>query len=57
MVLDLFTRRVVGWAMAEHLGHELALAALDMAIARGRPEPGLVHHSDSQKIEASSRAA
>ena len=46
MVLDLYTRRVVGWAMADHLGHELALAALDMAIARERPEPGLVHHSD-----------
>ena len=46
VVLDLFTRRVVGWAMAEHLGHELALAALDMAIARERPAPGLMHHSD-----------
>jgi putative transposase len=46
VVLDLFTRRVVGWAMAEHLGHELALAALDMAIARERPTPGLMHHSD-----------
>ena len=32
--------------MAEHRGHELALAALDMAIARRRPAPGLVHHSD-----------
>jgi transposase InsO family protein len=46
VVLDLFTRRVVGWAMADHLGHELALAALNMAIARCRPAPGLVHHSD-----------
>ena len=46
VVLDLFSRRVVGWAMADHLGHELALAALDMAIARERPEPGLLHHSD-----------
>ena len=46
VVLDLFSRRVVGWAMAEHLGHELALAALDMAITRRRPAPGLVHHSD-----------
>lgn len=45
-VLDLCTRRVVGWAMADHLGHELALAALDMAIARQRPAPGLVHHAD-----------
>jgi putative transposase len=46
VVLDLFSRRVVGWAMAEHLGHDLALAALDMAIARQRPARGLVHHSD-----------
>jgi len=46
VVLDLFSRRVVGWAMADHLGHELALAALDMAIARQRPAPGLIHHSD-----------
>ena len=46
VVLDLFTRRVVGWAMTDHLGHELALTALDMAIARCRPAPGLVHHSD-----------
>ena len=46
VVLDLFSRRVVGWAMAEHRGHELALAALDMAIARRRPAPGLVQHSD-----------
>jgi hypothetical protein len=46
VVLDLFSRRVVGWAMADHLGHDLALAALDMAIARRRPRPGLVHHSD-----------
>lgn len=45
-VLDLYTRKVVGWAMAEHLGHELALAALDMAIAGQRPSPGLVHHAD-----------
>jgi putative transposase len=46
VILDLFSRRVVGWAMADHLGHELALAALDMAIVRCRPAPGLIHHSD-----------
>jgi transposase InsO family protein len=45
-VLDLYTRRVVGWAMADHLGHELALAALDMAIECQRPAPGLIAHSD-----------
>lgn len=46
VVLDLCTRRVVGWSMADHLGHELALAALDMAIACRRPRSGLVHHAD-----------
>ena len=46
IVLDLYTRRVVGWAMADHLRHELALAALDMAIVRQQPAPGLVHHAD-----------
>ena len=46
VVLDLFSRRVVGCAMADHLGHELALAALDMAIVCRRPAPGLIHHSD-----------
>lgn len=46
VVLDLYTRRVVGWAMTDHLGHELALAALDMAIERQRPAPGVVAHSD-----------
>ena len=45
-VLDLFSRKIVGWAMAEHLGHDLALAALNMAVASRRPGPGLVHHSD-----------
>ena len=50
VVLDLFSRRAIGWAMADRLGHELALAALDMAIARERPEPGLVHHSDRGEL-------
>lgn len=45
-MLDLGTRRIVGWAMDDHLGHELALAALGMAIERCRPAPGLTHHSD-----------
>ncbi len=45
-VLDLASRRVVGWAMRETLEAELALAALRMALADRRPAPGLVHHSD-----------
>jgi transposase InsO family protein len=46
VVLDLFSRKVVGWAMAEHMRGELTLGALRMAIARQRPEPGLIAHSD-----------
>jgi putative transposase len=46
VVLDVFSRRVVGWAMASHLRTELVLAALNMAIAQRRPRSGLIHHSD-----------
>jgi putative transposase len=47
VILDCFARRVVGWAMADHLRTELPLAALSMALARRQPEPGqLIHHSD-----------
>jgi putative transposase len=46
VVLDLFSRRVVGWAMSQHLGEGVALEALAMSLARRRPVAGLVHHSD-----------
>ena len=46
VVLDAFSRRVIGWALGRSLEAELALAALRMALRRRRPEPGLVHHSD-----------
>jgi transposase InsO family protein len=47
VVLDAFSRKVVGWALDTHLRAELAIAALDMAIAARRPQPGsLIHHSD-----------
>ena len=45
-VLDLCSRRVVGWAMADHLRATLCLDALGMALATRRPGPGLLHHSD-----------
>ena len=45
-VLDLADRQVVGWAMAEHMRGELVEQALEMAIGRRRPPPGLLHHSD-----------
>ena len=47
VVLDAFSRRVLGWALETHLQASLALAALDMALAARRPPPGtLIHHSD-----------
>jgi putative transposase len=45
-VQDLFSRLIVGWSMADHLRSELVVSALEMALARRRPDPGLVHHSD-----------
>jgi putative transposase len=46
VVLDLFSRRVVGWATSDRLGEGVALEALGMGLARRRPQPGLLHHSD-----------
>ena len=46
VVLDVFSRRVVGWAMADHLRTARVLDALEMAVWNRRPAPGLVHHSD-----------
>ncbi len=45
VVLDAWSRRVIGWAMASHLRTELVLAALDMALAQRRPVD-VIHHSD-----------
>jgi putative transposase len=45
MVLDVYSRRIVGWAMETHLRTELILAALNMAITQRRPQ-GVIHHSD-----------
>jgi putative transposase len=45
-VQDTYSRRIVGWAMAEHMRFDLVVDALQMAVHRRRPEPGLIHHSD-----------
>lgn len=45
-VMDLCSRKIVGWSMAEHLKTDLVHDALTMAIARRGPHPGLLHHSD-----------
>jgi putative transposase len=46
VMLDLFSRRVVSWAVSESNDTELAKAALERGLAQRKPEPGLVHHSD-----------
>src|ERR671913_218709 len=45
-VQDAYSRRIVGWSMADHMRSELIVDALQMAVARRRPAPGLIHHSD-----------
>ena len=52
VVIDAFSRRVIGWAMQNHLRTELVLDALNMAIGQRRPVD-VVHHSDSKNILAS----
>jgi len=46
VVLDAFSRRVIGWALGRTLEAELAVTALRMALVERQPPPGLVHHSD-----------
>jgi putative transposase len=45
-VQDAYSRAIVGWSMADHMRAELVVDALQMAVARRRPRPGLIHHSD-----------
>ncbi len=46
VVVDAYSRRVVGWAMADHLRSELVVDALQMALWQRRPAPGVIHHAD-----------
>jgi putative transposase len=46
VILDLYSRRVIGWAMADRQRQDLTSTALSMAIARRSPTPGIIHHSD-----------
>jgi putative transposase len=57
VVIDLFARRVVGWAVSDRLHKELALTALRRALVVRRPTAGLIHHSDrgSQYVPLSTR--
>ena len=46
VILDVFSRRVVGWSMADHLRTELVVGALEMAVWNRRPGESVIHHSD-----------
>src|SRR5439155_18280805 len=46
VIIDAYSRRVVGWSMANHLRTELVLDALEMALWKRRRAPGLIHHGD-----------
>ena len=46
IVLDLFSRRIVGWSMAKHMRDSLVQDALHMALGRRQPAKSLLHHSD-----------
>jgi putative transposase len=49
-ILDLYTRRIVGWAMSERMTGDLTLSALKMALQQRQPMPGLIHHSDRAPV-------
>jgi transposase InsO family protein len=53
IVLDLYSRQVVGWAMTNRLGAELVVTALRQAVQRRPVQPGLLHHSDRDGLYAS----
>jgi putative transposase len=55
VMLDVFSRRVVGWALADHLRAELVVDALQMALWQRRPATGAIHHSDSEYVKAGVR--
>lgn len=55
VLLDLHSRRVVGWALSERNDDSLTMAALQMALDQRQPEPGLLHHSDRGSTYTSDR--
>ena len=46
VVMDLFSRKIVGWSMAEHMKKELVIEALNMTLKHRNPASGAIHHSD-----------
>jgi putative transposase len=54
VLLDMYSRKVVGWAMGTQMNRQLVIDALMMAIEQRRPAPGLVHHTDQGVVYATS---
>jgi len=52
VILDLHSRRVIGWAVSDRMKRDLAIRALQMAINLRRPPPGCIHHTDSKSVIA-----
>ena len=52
-VMDLYSRRIVGWAMSKHIDSALVVSAINMVILQRRSEAGLLHHSDRDRQYAS----
>ncbi len=57
VVLDLYSRRLIGWAMGNRMTEGLAIAALRMALGQRQPKSGLLHHSDSEYVVAGCSSA
>jgi len=52
-IMDLFSRRIVGWAISERMNRQLVMQALERAVQKRQPPPGLIHHSDQGSQYAS----
>lgn len=45
-VIDVYTRKIVGWAISRDLSHKFCLQSLDIAVQKYKPPAGIIHHSD-----------
>ena len=48
VILDLYSRRIIGWAVSNRMKRDLAIRALDMAVALRQPPKGCIHHTDRE---------
>jgi putative transposase len=55
VLIDLYSRKVIGWSMSNRINKELVLQALKMALFNRKPEPGLIHHTDRGSIYAADK--